>query len=121
MLKGDFYTVLKKESGDEALCTNIRVKKDHPIFKGHFPGLPIVPGVCMIQIVREMMEGELRTALRLLSADNIKFLTVINPEETAEVTISLNYTNTPLGYEVRASIFSQAITYFKFKGVFAVK
>jgi 3-hydroxymyristoyl/3-hydroxydecanoyl-(acyl carrier protein) dehydratase len=33
---------------DTALAL-LRVPRDHPIFAGHFPGMPVVPGVMLLE------------------------------------------------------------------------
>jgi 3-hydroxyacyl-[acyl-carrier-protein] dehydratase len=57
----------------------IILKKDHPVFKGHFPGNPILPGVCTVQIIGELLENALKKELMLTRASSIKYLGFINP------------------------------------------
>ncbi|CAA7387620.1 3-hydroxyacyl-ACP dehydratase [Chryseobacterium fistulae] len=86
-----FYTLQsyeKKESG--GFIAIIYLNKDHQIFKGHFPGNPVTPGVCMMQIVKELTEELTSTQLFLKSASNVKFMAIINPFETPELTLHLD-------------------------------
>ncbi|RNA61278.1 3-hydroxyacyl-ACP dehydratase [Chryseobacterium nematophagum] len=86
-----FYTLQsyeKKES--EGFIATIYLNKDHQIFKGHFPGNPVTPGVCMMQIVKELTEELTSTQLFLKSASNVKFMAIINPFETPELTLHLD-------------------------------
>ncbi|MBX2965384.1 MAG: hypothetical protein KF845_04500 [Cyclobacteriaceae bacterium] len=120
MLINDFFTIHEKASGEDTIQAAITLNKDHAIFKGHFPEVPVVPGVCMIQIVREVIEADRQVRLRLVSADSIKFLTVINPNETARVNLSVQINVSEKQYKVIASIFSGEIIYFKLKGIFGI-
>lgn len=89
----DFYTVQsidRTESGN--FTARIVLNKDHDIFKGHFPGNPVTPGVCMMQIVKELAEECTGTQLFLKSASNVKFMAIINPFETPELTLQLDVT-----------------------------
>ena len=54
MLK-DFYTLntLQQIAANTYLCT-LTLNAEHPIFKGHFPNNPVTPGVCMMQIVKNL-------------------------------------------------------------------
>ena len=52
----------------------------HEIFSGHFPGNPIVPGVCMVQIIIELVSKALARPVKLVRCDNLKFLRLIRPE-----------------------------------------
>lgn len=52
----------------------------HEIFKGHFPGNPVMPGVCMMQIIKEITEQIIGYSVTLTQSNNIKFMALINPE-----------------------------------------
>jgi len=68
----------------------IELNRDHFIYQAHFPSNPITPGVCIIQIVKELFVEIVQCKLLLKKIDNVKFLNVINPLETPEVTFSLS-------------------------------
>jgi 3-hydroxyacyl-[acyl-carrier-protein] dehydratase len=87
MLLNSLYTLLSFGFSEdrEALSATIRLQKDHPVFKGHFPGNPILPGVCTVQIIRELLEKMTGRELRLSKAVNIKYLGFISPVTTPEV------------------------------------
>lgn len=89
----DFYTLQSHEKAENGSFTaNIILNKDHDIFKGHFPGNPVTPGVCMMQIVKELTEEFTGSKLFLKSASNIKFMAIINPVETPELKLQLDIT-----------------------------
>jgi 3-hydroxyacyl-[acyl-carrier-protein] dehydratase len=95
MLRGLFYQSVENKLFDQAvtdLSLEQRIKfiESSSIFSGHFPGNPVVPGVCQVQMVREMMEEALQKRLILEEADTVKFTHMINPFEYPEITISLN-------------------------------
>ncbi|UOU99609.1 hypothetical protein MUU74_06515 [Chryseobacterium daecheongense] len=89
----DFYTLQSHEKAENGSITaNIILNKDHDIFKGHFPGNPVTPGVCMMQIVKELTEEFTGSKLFLKSASNVKFMALINPVETPELKLQLDIT-----------------------------
>ncbi|WP_294213477.1 3-hydroxyacyl-ACP dehydratase [uncultured Chryseobacterium sp.] len=89
----DFYTIQSTERTDNGNFTaRIILNKDHDIFKGHFPSNPVTPGVCMMQIVKELTEECTGSQLFLKSASNVKFMAIINPFETPELTLQLDIT-----------------------------
>ncbi|WP_223609010.1 3-hydroxyacyl-ACP dehydratase [Chryseobacterium sp. OSA05B] len=89
----DFYTLESFEKGDHGSFTaNIHLNKDHDIFKGHFPGNPVTPGVCMMQIVKELTEEFTSSKLFLKTASNVKFMAIINPFETPDLKLQLDIT-----------------------------
>ncbi|PTT73266.1 MULTISPECIES: 3-hydroxyacyl-ACP dehydratase [unclassified Chryseobacterium] len=89
----DFYTLQSYEKTENGSFTaQISLNKDHDIFKGHFPGNPVTPGVCMMQIVKELAEEFTGSSLFLKTALNVKFMAIINPFETPDLKIQLDIT-----------------------------
>lgn len=81
MLLKDFYTVRSLKALDTQKYTaEITLNKHHAIFRGHFPDQPVTPGVCMMQIVKELTEQLLRRPLFMYKSSNVKFMALINPE-----------------------------------------
>ncbi|HUH47333.1 MAG TPA: hypothetical protein VLZ54_09285 [Arenibacter sp.] len=74
---------------DAGLTARIRLDPKHGIFKGHFPGKPVMPGVCMIQIIKELTERALEKELFLSIASNVKFMAIIDPETDPELVLEL--------------------------------
>ena len=79
MLK-DFYTLntLQQIAANTYLCT-LTLNAEHPIFKGHFPNNPVTPGVCMMQIIKNLTEEITEHKLFLAKTTNVKFMALINP------------------------------------------
>ena len=115
ILLDDFYTILQTVPTPGVVKARIAINKNHRIFEGHFPGLPVVPGVCMLQIVREIMEVDCGKELKLSQADNMKFLSVINPEQNNEVDLIVNYTVEEGKFSINATLFAGTVTFFKLK------
>jgi 3-hydroxyacyl-[acyl-carrier-protein] dehydratase len=87
----DFYTLQSYEKAENgSFIAHITLNKDHDIFKGHFPGNPVTPGVCMMQIVKELTEEFTDTKLFLKTASNVKFMAIINPFETPDLKLQLD-------------------------------
>ncbi|MFN4365041.1 3-hydroxyacyl-ACP dehydratase [Chryseobacterium hispalense] len=87
----DFYRLESSEKTENgSFIAQISLNKDHDIFKGHFPGNPVTPGVCMMQIVKELSEEFIGKKLFLKSASNVKFMAIINPFETPDLKLQLD-------------------------------
>ncbi len=100
LLKG-FYTINKIETIEGKSIVEIKINKDHEVFKGHFPGNPVTPGVCMMQIIKELTEKIVSEKLFMYSSSNIKFMSIINPEKNPNLVLILDITKTDLGYKVK--------------------
>jgi len=89
-LKDDFFRVKEFCQTGTKIDYTIELNAEHFIFAAHFPGNPITPGVCIIQIVKELIEEKLERELFLKKVNNVKFLNVINPLENKEVMFSIS-------------------------------
>ncbi len=114
MLQNDFYTVHDRQPGDYTLTCRIVFNTGHDIFKGHFPQQPVVPGVCMMQIVKELMEEQTGYKLFLNQAPQVKFLQLILPGTEPEVTITWQGDNELLS--VNAVFKNEGTALFKMSG-----
>lgn len=77
----DFYTIEAiTEHGGEYTCM-IRLNPEHGVYKGHFPGMPVLPGVCMLRIMKECASAVLDVPMRFQTITSCKFLSVVNPLE----------------------------------------
>ena len=112
MILGDLFSA-KMQHDPGVISAKLTLNAEHPIFAGHFPGQPVVPGVCMMLLMRELLEEALDQPLRLLSADHAKFLTMLRPGDTVEA--ELRYT---ADLKVTARLFNQAATFFKYQATF---
>ncbi|MCK0145108.1 3-hydroxyacyl-ACP dehydratase [Arenibacter sp. F26102] len=90
MLILGLYTTETFNKNEEGISAQIKLNPKHEIFKGHFPGKPIMPGVCMIQIIKELTERSLGKDLFLSIASNVKFMAIINPETDPTLLIDIN-------------------------------
>jgi glycosyltransferase involved in cell wall biosynthesis len=57
----------------------VRLNPDHAIFGGHFPGNPVLPGVCSMMIARECASRVAGVELRFEAVKECKFLATITP------------------------------------------
>jgi len=89
MLIEGLYTVQSLEQNEQEVNAKVKLHKEHDVFKGHFPGNPIMPGVCMIQMIKELTEEAIGKELFLSVASNVKFMAKINPEENEVIDLSL--------------------------------
>jgi 3-hydroxyacyl-[acyl-carrier-protein] dehydratase len=90
MLKDNLFTITEKKSEDNNLTYHISFDNSHPIFAAHFPGNPVLPGACIIQIIKELTEEFYEKSLFLGKIKNTKFLNTINPLINNEIEINLN-------------------------------
>ncbi len=90
--------------GESEGISRFRCKTDarHPLFGGHFPGMPIVPGVCLLNAVKRAVSQRVGRAVSFEKIRECKFLAVINPMEHPAFDLEFSLAEAP---QVRASIF----------------
>lgn len=94
MLLKDFYQIqIIDKISDTKYVAQILLNEKHDVFKGHFPGNPVTPGVCMMQIIKELTQNITGFSLQLKSSSNVKFMALINPEKTPELKLELEITS----------------------------
>jgi len=81
MLKNNLYNIQSFNYKNEALKAIIQLNTNHLIFKGHFPDVPVLPGVIMMQIVKDLVEVGEEKLLNISKVGNMKFLQMVNPEK----------------------------------------
>ena len=119
----DFYSEISSTystpSQDEFKC-QIKLNHLHPIYRGHFDGFPVTPGVCLIQIIKELLMDKLQKDLFMTSGDTIKFLIMINPETTSDFDVAFVVKNNTSSLDVSAVFSHENTAYMKFKGSFKI-
>ena len=91
MLKGSLYTIKQITNENNVIEAIVELNKAHEIFKGHFPSQPVLPGVCMLQMTKELLEDALHIKLQFIKADEIKFLQMIQPADDAALLFAIQY------------------------------
>ena len=89
MLRGTLYELVRADS----LGATVRLLPESAVYRGHFPGYPITPGVCIVQIALELI-GQLAgydgKEVRLVAAKNIKFTSPVFPGDGAELRFNIS-------------------------------
>lgn len=120
MLIKDLYTVQSFEQNDTGVTVTIQIHKEHEIFMGHFPGNPVMPGVCMIQIIKELTEKATGKELFLSVSSNIKFMTIINPEKNDVLILNLIISEVDGDIKVKNTTFFEDTLALKLNATFKI-
>lgn len=108
MLLKDFYKVEQVEKVSEGKYNAIvYLNREHDVFNGHFPGNPVTPGVCMMQIIKELSQEIVESSLLMISSSNVKFMALINPDVNPRLRLELEISG-----DVNTEIKVKNTTYF---------
>lgn len=70
----------------------VSIHRDHPVYDGHFPGQPVAPGAALTQMVIDEAERLMGGGHIFSGARQVKFLSVLNPGITSELTLRYTFT-----------------------------
>ncbi len=116
MLMNDFYSIEYIQREPNSISCKVAFNSQHDIFKGHFPGQPVVPGVCMMQMVKELLEQAVDKALWLRNAGQVKFLQLITPDVQPIINVSWSVSRNDIS--VNALFKTDSSDLFKLSGSF---
>ena len=97
MLLKDFYTIAELENNSETVKAIIDLNKDHEIYKGHFPGNPVMPGVLQVEamaqiggiLVLNTVPDPENYWTYFLGIDNFRFRKMVLPGDTLVIKCDL--------------------------------
>jgi 3-hydroxyacyl-[acyl-carrier-protein] dehydratase len=117
----DSNPAFKSAVGERIIKVGLQLNARHRIFEGHFPGQPVVPGACLMQMVKEITGAILTRELQLRRADQLKFIALIDPNADNILEMLLTIRTKEAGQvSVSASLLNGAMVCFKFSGVFRI-
>lgn len=75
---------------DDGRQTVLRLNEAHPIYAIHFPGTPITPGVCIVQLLGELLARRGSCDMELVRIVNLKYVQTITPEGNPLLTVDFS-------------------------------
>ena len=91
-LENNFYKIHSIESTENDYKIEVELLGNHPIYEGHFPGQPVVPGVCTLTIIRECIGKILSKAVSFATIKECKYVSALIPEQGLKIMINLTLT-----------------------------
>ena len=87
-LINDFFEVVSTKQCEDSYQCQVKFNPEHRIYKAHFPGNPVTPGVCLMQIGEEILEEKNGKQLQLSVVKTIRFKKIIGPNDTPVYTFT---------------------------------
>lgn len=119
ILKDNFYHITAQTHAEGESDYRIQLNPHSAVFQAHFPEEPIMPGACMVQMVHELAGLSLRHTLTMCKIGQLKFLKIVNPDQTPELSVNLIFKPQPSGEtQVSARFEDEGTTYSKMSIIF---
>lgn len=111
-----YYDLLDEYYDADGGVFRIALRPECDIYAGHFPGNPVCPGVCNIQVIKECAERLVGKRLHPCYIRQCRLTAVARPTACREFVVKINLTSTETGYAVVATMADVEQTYMEYKG-----
>ncbi len=117
----NLYKIISTYSSDDNVVSfEIQLNSDCEIFKGHFPGQPVLPGVCTLDILKECISKIRGNKVSLSKISQCKFIGMVDPRIESILKVDVEITSTDIIMEgrVNATVYASQRAILKLKGVY---
>jgi len=90
MFNNTIFTIKSVKLEEEKHLAEISFDPQHEIFRGHFPDKKVVPGVMLMQMVKETVQKILDLEDSMITAASMKFLNPVLVDESDKLMIGIN-------------------------------
>ena len=88
-MKNYYSTISENIDGFSGLFA-VRLNPDCKVYEGHFPGEPVSPGVCNIEMLLECAERLIGFPLRMVRLTRCRLTTLITPLTHADLELKIS-------------------------------
>ena len=112
------YNISNSKLTGNSFTAEITFNPGHPVFAGHFPGQPVVPGVVLVEMSAAVVSQVTGKELVVKEASVIKFLQVIDPAVNPVLSIDGSIAEEEDNkFKVSCRFFAGEVEFARFKGI----
>ena len=116
MTTTEIYSLENLQAGPDSLTATVRYDAAHAVFTGHFPDNPIVPGVCTLNMITDVVQGQFGADYQFDTAAFVKFLQLIRPDHVP--TLRLSWKGSSPELHVQATLELDGVMMMRFNGTY---
>ena len=121
LLKDKFFSVDGTDVQDALHAVfHVSLLADCDCYRGHFPGKPVSPGVCNIEMIKECAEQLTGKDLLLAAVKQCRLTAVATPAVCPKLDVTVATEECEGGYTVTALIADGDKSYMEFKGMLSL-
>lgn len=119
----NFYEITSNKYDENKGEAWVKINASHPVFKGHFPEQPVVPGVCMLHIIKHCVSLFAGRELRYETIGDCKFTSPVLPGKHSELKLNFEIKLDPVSqsYSVKCVVSAQDVIKLKLKSNLTIK
>lgn len=116
MLKERYYRITGSDAGSGHAVFHVALVEDCAVYDGHFPGNPVCPAVCNIEMAGECLAQAMACTLHLSALKKCRLPAVASPRISPRLDITLEWSTTAGGRVAATAVISDSRTvYLKMK------
>ena len=104
MLIKDYYTIQSVAQQEGKAVFQISLNPQCQVYEGHFPGEPVSPGVCNIQMIKECAEQVAGKSLFLSNLQQCRLTTLVTPLAHPQVEVTIQLEEKGGAYKLKATL-----------------
>jgi 3-hydroxyacyl-[acyl-carrier-protein] dehydratase len=85
----DYYTVNSRRTEDETAIFEVSLNPASVVYRGHFPDMPVAPGVCNIQLIKECVEQLTGRRLQISHIARCRLTTLLQPQKHPDLQVRI--------------------------------
>lgn len=116
ILTNNYYKLISTHRDGMTGVFRIVLCPDCEVYKGHFPGNPVCPGVCNIQTIKECAERLTGCRLHISSIYRCRLTAVATPTLCPELLVEISLQPVDNSYAITATISDEKRIYMNYKG-----
>ena len=89
MLLNSLYTIESLNKEGQKISAELFIDQAHEIFSGHFPSQPVLPGVCLLEMVKDIIKETYGHSYNMTKSNNIKYLSIVDPTQNSKLRFEL--------------------------------
>lgn len=99
-----FTQFIIQQTAENTYSVDFSLNPEHVIFQAHFPGQPILPGITMLRVIRDIAAQIVGKNIRLQSIKNVKFTNVVTPREVLDMQAKITLLKDNNHYKVSGTL-----------------
>ncbi len=121
-LENRYYRILDidRQEDNVAVC-HVELLPDCDVYRGHFPGEPVCPGVCNMQMIKECTETVVGKSLHQSSVNQCRLTSLMTPAKCSALDVKIEILSvSDASCTVKGTISDNNDTYMVYKGEMTV-
>lgn len=112
-----YFHIMNSRDGGGCTLFDVVIDPSCEVYKGHFPGKPVSPGVCNIGMIRLCAEKAAGHSLRFTSIKQCRLTGLVTPSPSHILQVEVRLTGTEDGHTLLGAVIRDSEkTYMELKG-----